>query len=456
MLKHAANVTGCALAIERAFSAAGFPPGAFATLLVPSGEMEAIVADPRVAAVTLTGSEAAGSSVAATAGRHLKKTVLELGGSDAFVVLADADVAAAAQVATKARFQNAGQSCIAAKRFIVEDAVHDAFVAAFVGVRREACASATRSSRATQVGPLAREDLRGGARRAGARIGRARRATSRSAARAVDAAGLLLRADRADRRRRRDAGLPRGDVRAGRRRRARARRRRTRSRSPTTPSSGSGGNLWTRDLARATHARRRPRVGQRVHQRHDRVRPAAAVRRRQDAAATAASCPRSGSASSSTSRRSGSARRPTRRARECRPSSARPLVLSVRAIIGITLACSVLSACATEPPVTASRCTVARGSGRVIVAGATITNESSKPVQYVEVIITTAGLHGLGAVTGYDFNDRLEPGETKVLTTHAPPGDQDFDQYFGNVTGCLPHQVRYLDGSVWEGPAPSL
>jgi acyl-CoA reductase-like NAD-dependent aldehyde dehydrogenase len=159
VLKHAANVSGCALAIEHAFAAAGFPSGAFATLLVPSGDMETIVADPRVAAVTLTGSEAAGSSVAATAGRHLKKTVLELGGSDAFVVLADADVAAAAQVATRSRFQNAGQSCIAAKRFIVEDAVHDAFVAAFVG-----CVEALRVGDpldpATQVGPLAREDLR--------------------------------------------------------------------------------------------------------------------------------------------------------------------------------------------------------------------------------------------------------------------------------------------------------
>jgi hypothetical protein len=68
----------------------------------------------------------------------------------------------------------------------------------------------------------------------------------------------------------------------------------------------------------------------------------------------------------------------------------------------------------------------------------------------------TAGLHGLGAVTGYDFKNRLEPGETKVVTTHAPPGDQEFDTYFGNVTGCLPHQVRYLDGSLWQGPAQAL
>ncbi len=160
VLKHAANVSGCALEIERAFSAAGFPAGAFTTLLVRGGDMEAIVADPRVAAVTLTGSETAGSQVAATAGRHLKKTVLELGGSDAFVVLADADVTAAAQVATRSRFQNAGQSCIAAKRFIVEDAVHDAFVAALVGNVQQLRVGDP-SDAQTQVGPLAREDLRG-------------------------------------------------------------------------------------------------------------------------------------------------------------------------------------------------------------------------------------------------------------------------------------------------------
>ncbi|MBV9102876.1 MAG: NAD-dependent succinate-semialdehyde dehydrogenase, partial [Candidatus Eremiobacteraeota bacterium] len=159
VLKHAANVTECALEIERAFYAAGFPEGAFATLLVPSREMEEIVADPRVAAVTLTGSGPAGSSVAATAGKHLKKTVLELGGSDAFIVLADADVDAAAAMAVKARFQNAGQSCIAAKRFIVVDRVHDAFVQAFVH-GTQALRIGDPLDRETQIGPLARRDLR--------------------------------------------------------------------------------------------------------------------------------------------------------------------------------------------------------------------------------------------------------------------------------------------------------
>jgi len=159
VLKHAANVTGCALEIERVFKLAGLPAGAFTTLVVPGKDMEAIVADPRVAAVTLTGSEGAGSAVAATAGKHLKKTVLELGGSDAYIVLADADIPAAAATAVRARFQNAGQSCIAAKRFIVEDAVYDAFVAAFVEKTR-ALKPGDPFAVATTLGPLAREDLR--------------------------------------------------------------------------------------------------------------------------------------------------------------------------------------------------------------------------------------------------------------------------------------------------------
>jgi acyl-CoA reductase-like NAD-dependent aldehyde dehydrogenase len=159
VLKHAANVSECALEIERAFRASGFPNGAFTTLLVAGRDMDPIVADPRIAAVTLTGSEGAGSAVAATAGKHLKKTVLELGGSDAFIVLDDADVEAAAQTAVKARFQNTGQSCIAAKRFIVEDAVYEAFVSAFVRHTRELRVGDPLDPN-TQVGPLAREDLR--------------------------------------------------------------------------------------------------------------------------------------------------------------------------------------------------------------------------------------------------------------------------------------------------------
>ena len=159
VLKHAANVTGCALEIERIFKACGAPEGVFATLVVPGKDMESIVADPRIAAVTLTGSEEAGSAVASAAGKQIKKTVLELGGSDAFIVLNDADLDAAAATAVKGRFQNTGQSCIAAKRFIVEDGVYDAFLEKFVANARELVVGEP-LERSTQAGPLAREDLR--------------------------------------------------------------------------------------------------------------------------------------------------------------------------------------------------------------------------------------------------------------------------------------------------------
>jgi len=159
VLKHAANVTGCSLEIERIFELCGAPEGVFAALLVDSRKMEPIVADPRIAAVTLTGSTGAGSAVAAAAGRALKRTVLELGGSDAFIVLADADLDAAAAMAVKARFQNTGQSCIAAKRFIVEERVHADFLSRFVAKTKQLVVGDP-SEHATQVGPLAREDLR--------------------------------------------------------------------------------------------------------------------------------------------------------------------------------------------------------------------------------------------------------------------------------------------------------
>ena len=119
ILKHAPNVPGCALAIEEVFRAAGFPPGVFTTLLVDTPQIADIIRDPAVAAVTLTGSEKAGATVAAQAGAAIKKTVLELGGSDAFIVLPDADIELTAKAAAAARTVNSGQSCIAAKRFIV-------------------------------------------------------------------------------------------------------------------------------------------------------------------------------------------------------------------------------------------------------------------------------------------------------------------------------------------------
>ncbi|MBK5968629.1 aldehyde dehydrogenase family protein, partial [Thiorhodovibrio winogradskyi] len=117
LLKHASNVPGCALAIERLFREAGAPAGLFQTLLIAGNQAEVLVSDARIRGVSLTGSEAAGRRVAAAAGASIKPSILELGGSDAFVVLADADVEQAATVAAKARFLNGGQSCIAAKRF---------------------------------------------------------------------------------------------------------------------------------------------------------------------------------------------------------------------------------------------------------------------------------------------------------------------------------------------------
>ena len=163
VLKHASNVTRCALEIERvigeAAQAVGAPAHLFQTLIVPGAEVDQLIKDRRIAAVTLTGSDPAGVAVATAAGSTLKKTVLELGGSDAFIVLDDADIEAAAQMATKARFQNTGQSCIAAKRFIVVDAVADAFERAFVKAT-EALKVGDPLDRETQVGAMARRDLR--------------------------------------------------------------------------------------------------------------------------------------------------------------------------------------------------------------------------------------------------------------------------------------------------------
>jgi acyl-CoA reductase-like NAD-dependent aldehyde dehydrogenase len=159
ILKHASNVPQCALAIEEVFHASGCPAGVFQTVLVSGAVANRLVADPRIAAVTLTGSDHAGSLVAEAGGRHIKKAVLELGGSDPFIVLADADVAAAAQVGVRARYQNAGQSCIAAKRFIVAAPVFEEFRQRFVEAV-QALRVGDPTDRSTQIGPLARGDLR--------------------------------------------------------------------------------------------------------------------------------------------------------------------------------------------------------------------------------------------------------------------------------------------------------
>jgi succinate-semialdehyde dehydrogenase/glutarate-semialdehyde dehydrogenase len=176
VLKHASNVPGCAMAIEQLFRDAGFPQDVFRTVLIGGGAVKALIDDDAIAAVTLTGSVAAGRSVAAAAGAALKKTVLELGGSDAYVILADADVAKAAEVCTAARMVNGGQSCIAGKRFIVVPQIREAFEAAFTEAMR-AYAPADPSLETTRLGPMvsvkARDEIHDQVRRslaAGARL----------------------------------------------------------------------------------------------------------------------------------------------------------------------------------------------------------------------------------------------------------------------------------------------
>src|SRR5437764_597797 len=158
LLKHASNVPQCALAIEEIFTRAGFPQGAFQTLLIGSGAVEAVINDPRVVAATLTGSEPAGSSVAANAGKHIKKTVLELGGSDPFVVMPSANFDEAVTTAVKARTINNGQSCIAAKRFIVHEQIYDRFEKEFV-VAMKKLRVGNPLDESTDVGPLATEQI---------------------------------------------------------------------------------------------------------------------------------------------------------------------------------------------------------------------------------------------------------------------------------------------------------
>jgi len=159
VLKHATNVPRCADAIEQIVRAAGLPEGVFAVLHIDNAQTARVIADTRIKAVTLTGSERAGRAIAATSGQHLKKCVLELGGSDPFVVLADADLDAALPVAISSRFGNAGQTCIAAKRFIVVDAVADAFVERFVAAAKQLQVGDPTLDAST-LAPMARADLR--------------------------------------------------------------------------------------------------------------------------------------------------------------------------------------------------------------------------------------------------------------------------------------------------------
>ncbi len=158
VLKHASNVPQCALMVEELFRRAGFPEGAFQTLLISSAEVARVIADPRIKGVTLTGSEGAGSSVAASAGRHIKKTVLELGGSDPFIVMPSADVKEAVKVAVRARTLNSGQSCLAAKRFIIAEEIYEEFEHRFV-VGMESLRVGDPFDEATEIGPLATEQV---------------------------------------------------------------------------------------------------------------------------------------------------------------------------------------------------------------------------------------------------------------------------------------------------------
>jgi succinate-semialdehyde dehydrogenase/glutarate-semialdehyde dehydrogenase len=159
VLKHASNVPGCAKAIEEVLRDAGFPQDLFRTLMIGSRAVEAVIEHPKIRAVTLTGSEPAGRAVARKSGEVLKKTVLELGGSDPYLVLKDADVEKAAAISTKARLVNSGQSCIAGKRFIVVEPLRERFEALFVEKMR-AARMGDPLDEATDVGPMARHDLR--------------------------------------------------------------------------------------------------------------------------------------------------------------------------------------------------------------------------------------------------------------------------------------------------------
>src|SRR5437660_9448959 len=161
LLKHAANVPQCALAIEQLFCRAGFDEGIFQTLLIEAEQVEGLIIDPRSKAVTLTGSEKAGSAVGSTAAREIKKSVLELGGSDPFIVMPSADFGVAVSTAVKARTLNTGQSCIAAKRFFIADKIYDDFLNKFVEAMRSLKVGDPLDE-TTEIGPLATEQILNG------------------------------------------------------------------------------------------------------------------------------------------------------------------------------------------------------------------------------------------------------------------------------------------------------
>lgn len=158
ILKHASNVFGCALNIEKIFKRAGFPENCFTTLLIGSDQVEAVLENPKVKAATLTGSGPAGSSVASIAGKNIKKTVLELGGSNALIILKDCDIEKSVETCVQARFQNTGQSCIAGKRLLIDETIADEFVEKLVE-KVKSLKSGDPKDEETYIGTLAREDL---------------------------------------------------------------------------------------------------------------------------------------------------------------------------------------------------------------------------------------------------------------------------------------------------------
>ena len=248
LLKHASNVPQTALFMQDLFARAGFPAGTFQTLLVGSARVEAILRDRRVVAATLTGSGPAGQSVAAIAGSEIKKVVLELGGSDPFIVMPSADLPAAAEVAAIARCLNNGQSCIAAKRFIVHEAVYDEFERLFVE-QMSAKTVGDPMAEGTDIGPLASEQQRDDVERPRRRRRRPRERTVLCGGAAPEAPGFyypptVLAGITPDMR-----VHTRGGLRAGGHPVPRRRTSTRRSSWPTAPSSASGANAWTNDEA---------------------------------------------------------------------------------------------------------------------------------------------------------------------------------------------------------------
>ena len=305
LLKHASNVPQSALYLADVLARGGFPDGCFQTLLIGSAKVEAILRDPRVVAATLTGSEPAGRSVAAIAGDEVKHTVLELGGSDPFIVMPSADLAKAAKTAVTARTQNNGQSCIAAKRFIVHTDVYDEFAEMFVD--QMTALDGRRPDRSGHRRRAAGHRARPRGRRGAGRRGRRRRRQDPVRRRETGRTRLVLPADGHRRHHRGHADLRGGGLRAGRRAVPCLRLDEAIEIANGT-TFGLGSNAWTNDAAEQERFIDDLDAGAGLHQRHDRVLPGAALRRRAPIRLRPRAVRTTASGSSATSRRSGWAR----------------------------------------------------------------------------------------------------------------------------------------------------